>query len=128
MSAVEYVQRAAWWSRELTRLRSRGPGDTANAMRSIGREYGLTYATIWKLRYRPTSIKDIGISIYARLAFAYYPECERQRAKLAAQIEQSHPRIDPLVLAASQALVGQSAGSAPQSPLHAQGVVADDKD
>ncbi len=86
MSTVEYVDRAVWWSKELTRLRARGPGDIENAMRSLERDYGIDYWAIWRLRYRRGQIKDIGISIYARLEAAYYRECERQRAKLAREI------------------------------------------
>jgi hypothetical protein len=67
MSASAYVDQAVWWSKELTRFRSRGPGDTDNAMRAIERDYGLDYWLLWRLRYRRRQIKDIGVSIYARL-------------------------------------------------------------
>ena len=40
MSSVECVQQAASWSRKLTQMRARGPGDTDNAMRGIERDYG----------------------------------------------------------------------------------------
>ena len=49
-SPVAYVERAAWLSRELTRMKARGPGDTENAMRAIGRDYGVDYGIIWRLR------------------------------------------------------------------------------
>ena len=101
MSSAEYVERAAWWSRELTRFRARGPGDTENAMRAIEREYGLDYWFQWRLRYRFSDIKDIGVSVYARLEGAYFAECQRQKRKLEAQLEQTkaaHGPNHPLVV------------------------------
>jgi hypothetical protein len=82
MSANAYIEQAVWWSKELTRFRSRGPGDTDNAMRAIERDYGLDYWLLWRLRYRRRQIKDIGVSIYARLEAAYRAEVERQYDKL----------------------------------------------
>ncbi len=70
MSAAEYVDRAAQWSRDLTRFRSRGSGDLENAMRAIERDYGIDYWILWRLRYRKQSIKSLCVSIYARLAQA----------------------------------------------------------
>lgn len=58
-------------------------------MRSIERDYGLDYWTIWRLRYRLAQIKDIGVSVYARLEGAYFAECERQKRKLEAQLEKT---------------------------------------
>jgi post-segregation antitoxin (ccd killing protein) len=68
-------------------MRARGPGDTENAMRALERDYGIDYWTTWKLRYRLSQVKDIGVTIYARLEAAYYAECASQRRKLALQIE-----------------------------------------
>jgi transposase-like protein len=67
-------------------MRSRGPGDTENAMRSIAREYGVDYGTLWRLRYRRSSIKDIGVTVYMSLKAAYQAECERQLRKLKNEI------------------------------------------
>jgi hypothetical protein len=82
-----YVEQAATWSRELTRMRARGPGDTENAMRSLEDVYGISYGTTWKLRYRLSQVKDIGVETYAKIKAAYYAECANQRHKLALQIE-----------------------------------------
>lgn len=87
MSAGVFVERAAEISRELTRMRARGPGDTENAMRSIERDYGVDYWTIWRLRYRLSKIKDIGCEVYARLVAAYQSECEQQERLLAHELE-----------------------------------------
>jgi hypothetical protein len=87
MSDVAFVDEAVGWSRELTRMRARGPGDLENAMRSIEREYGIDYWTLWQLRYRRTQIRDIGVSIYMRLRDAYREECARQARKLMHEIE-----------------------------------------
>lgn len=87
MSTIEYVERAAWWSRELTRFRARGPGDTENAMRAIERDYAIDYWQLWRLRYRLSQIKDIGVSVYHRIEAAYHSECDSQRRKLELQCE-----------------------------------------
>jgi hypothetical protein len=114
MSAAEYVERAAWWSKELTRFRSRGPGDLENAMRAIEREYGLDYWLLWRLRYRRSQIKDIGISVYARLEAAYRAEVERQYDKLGDAIHNTRELVGdghPTVVAAA-AVVDAHRGTA----------------
>ena len=87
MSSVAYVEQAATWTRKLTQMRARGPGDTDNAMRSIERDYGIAHSTLWGLRYRPDRYRSIGAEIYARISAAYAAECERQVRKLAHEIE-----------------------------------------
>jgi hypothetical protein len=87
MSEAAYLDQAARWSKDLTRMKARGPGDTENAMRMIEREYGVDYWVIWRLRYRLHEIKDIGVSVYMKLANAYQSECERQARKLQQEIE-----------------------------------------
>ena len=86
MTAAEYLDEAAQWSKDLTRMHSRGPGDTENAVRSIAREYGVDYGTIWRLRYRRSSLRDIGVTVYMRLRAAYQAECRRQLRKLKNEI------------------------------------------
>jgi hypothetical protein len=85
MSEFAYIEEAAGWSRELTRMRARGPGDTENAMRAIERDYGINYWTLWQLRYKRQALKDIGIGIYTRIKAAWETERQRQYRKL--QIE-----------------------------------------
>lgn len=80
MSDAAYVDRAVTWSKELTRLRASGPGDTENAMRRVEREYGIDYGVLWALRYRKPS--DILTTWYFRLKAAYEAECDRQIRKL----------------------------------------------
>lgn len=82
-----FVQRAALVSRELTRMKSRGPGDIPNAMRQLEREYGLDYWLLWRLRYTISRIKDVPASAFARLEAAYRAECERQQRRLAHEIQ-----------------------------------------
>ncbi|MCA6114280.1 hypothetical protein J6524_04965 [Bradyrhizobium sp. WSM 1738] len=55
-------------------------------MRSIERDYGVDYGTMWRLRYRPASIRDIGVTAYMRLKAAYQAECKRQLGKLKHEI------------------------------------------
>ena len=118
MSAVEYVDRAAGWSRELTRMRARGPGDTENAMRSIERDYGLDYWIQWRLRYRPSQIKALCVSVYARLEAAYRAECERQRRRLEIEIEITKAKVGPHhpAVASSSTVVGEKEMGAEHAP------------
>jgi len=87
MSSAAYVERAAEMSRELTRMRTRGPGDIENAMRSLERDYGLDYWITWRLRYRLQQIKDISIGVFARIEAAYLAEHERQQRKHSIELE-----------------------------------------
>lgn len=107
MSDAAYLDDAERWSKDLTRMRSRGPGDLENAMRSIERDYGVDYWTLWRLRYRKSALRDIGVSAYMRLKAAYQAECERQMRKLQHEIEiteQVAGAAAPAVAAAKAAL------------------------
>lgn len=86
MSDAAYLDQAATWSKDLTRMRARGPGDTENAMRQIGREYGIDYGFLWSLRYRRERLRIMSISVYEKIASAYRAECERQMRKLQNEI------------------------------------------
>lgn len=109
MPQVAYLDNAERWSKDLTRMRARGPGDVDNAMRSIEREYGVDYWTLWKLRYRRSAIKDISVSIYMRLQSAYQAECEKQMRKLKHEIEitEAIAGADSDAVRAAKALVGE---------------------
>lgn len=85
VSDAVYVDHAVGWSKELTRMKSRGPGDLENTMRKIEREYGIDYGVLWALRYRKP--KAILTNWYFRLKAAYEAECERQRRKLQHEVE-----------------------------------------
>src|ERR1700730_7963512 len=86
MSDAAYLDQAQRWSKDLTRMKSRGPGDTENAMRLIEREYGIDYGFLWSLRYRRDRLRTISISVYESIATAYRSECERQMRKLKNEI------------------------------------------
>lgn len=86
MSDAAYLDQAATWSKDLTRMRARGPGDMENAMRSLERDYGIDYWFIWQLRYRRDRLKFLSVSVYDRLKAAYQAECERQMRKLKHEI------------------------------------------
>lgn len=113
MSDVAYVEQAVRWSKELTRLRSRQPGDLENAMRSVARDTGVDYWTLWQLRYRSNRLKDIGVGIYTRLHAAYLAECERQEAKLRheREITKATGGIAQILVSAADALAGQDLGT-----------------
>jgi len=110
MSSVAYVEQAADWSRKLTQMRARGPGDTDNAMRSIERDYGIAHSILWSLRYRPDRYRSIGAEIFARLRAAYAAECERQVRKLAHEISitKAIAGADEPAVVAAEALVDQA--------------------
>lgn len=106
-----YVEQAVRWSKELTRMRSRGPGDIENAMRSIERDYGVDYWTVWQLRYRPARVKDIGVSVFLRLKSALDTERARQMRRLQHDIEITKatvPHCD--LLDEAEAMVGTEDG------------------
>lgn len=86
MSDVAYLDQAAQWSKALTRMKARGPGDTDNAMRQIEREYGIDYGFLWSLRYRRDRLRIISKSVYDKIAGAYQAECGRQLRKLQHEI------------------------------------------
>jgi hypothetical protein len=64
---------------------TRGPGDTANAMRRIATRYGVPYSAQWALRYRPP--KRVWSDILKTLQAAHAAERERQLRKLAHDVE-----------------------------------------
>lgn len=86
MSDAAYLDQAATWSKDLTRMRARGPGDLENAMRSIERDYGVDYWFVWQLRYKRDRLKFISVSVYERIKAAYAAECQRQIQKLTHEI------------------------------------------
>ena len=112
MAQSAYLDEAARWSRDLTRMRSRGPGDTENAMRAVEREYGVDYGTIWRLRYRRSSLRDIGVTAYMRLKAAYEAECQRQLRKLKNEIATTEAACGAAsdLLDEAKALVRQNGG------------------
>lgn len=112
MSEAAFVQEAAHWSRELTRMRARGPGDADNALRGIEQEYGINYWTLWQLRYRLAAVKKISAGAYALIRAAYDAERQRQFAKLKREIEitEAVAGSDCDSVRAARALVGEGEG------------------
>jgi hypothetical protein len=109
MSDATYLDQATDWSKALTRMKARGPGDTENAMRQIEREYGIDYGFLWSLRYRRDRLKIISISVYEKIAGAYRAECERQMRKLQHEITitEAIAGSDSNAVRAAKALVGE---------------------
>lgn len=109
MSDAAYLDQAATWSKDLTRMKARGPGDTENAMRQIEREYGVDYGFLWSLRYRRERLRTISISAYESIRAAYRAECERQMRKLENEITRTEKIAGPdsRSVRAAKALAGQ---------------------
>jgi hypothetical protein len=109
MSDAAYLDQAAAWSKDLTRMKARGPGDTENAMRLIEREYGIDYGFLWSLRYRRERLRIISISVYEGIRAAYRAECERQMRKLGNELKRTEEAAgaDNRVVIAVRALVGK---------------------
>lgn len=110
MSDAAYVDQAVAWSKDLTRMKARGPGDTDNAMRQIEREYGVDYWFLWRLRYKRHLIRDIRVSIFMRLRNAYRAECERQMNRLRHEviITREIAGADHVAVVAAEAVVGEA--------------------
>jgi hypothetical protein len=115
MSDAAYLDQAAMWSKDLTRMKARGPGDTENAMRQIEREYGIEYGFLWSLRYRRDRLKIISLSVYEGIRAAYRAECERQMRKLENDIKRTEEIAGPdsNSVRAAKALVGPYVGKDP---------------
>jgi hypothetical protein len=95
MSDAAYLDQAAMWSKDLTRMKARGPGDTENAMRQIEREYGIDYGFLWSLRYRRERLRIISVSAYETIRAAYRAECERQMRKLENELKRTEEITGP---------------------------------
>jgi hypothetical protein len=110
MSDTAYLDQAAVWSKDLTRMKSRGAGDIENAMRQIEREYGIEYGFLWSLRYRRDRLRTISISVYEGIRAAYRAECERQMRKLEHEIVKTEQIAGPdsTAIRAAKALVGEA--------------------
>ncbi|RTE92298.1 hypothetical protein D6B98_15845 [Bradyrhizobium sp. LVM 105] len=115
MSDAAYLDQAAMWSKDLTRMRARGPGDTENAMRQIEREYGIDYGFLWSLRYRRERLRIISVSVYETIRAAYRAECERQLRKLENDLKKTEEiaGADSNAVCAAKAVVGPHLGKDP---------------
>jgi len=115
MSDAAYLDQAAMWSKDLTRMKARGPGDTENAMRSIAREYSIDYGFLWSLRYRRERLRIISVSVYETIRAAYRAECERQLRKLENEIARTEQiaGADSSAVRAAKAVVGPHVGKDP---------------
>jgi hypothetical protein len=109
VSGAAYIDAAQKWSKDLTRMKARGPGDTENAMRQIEREYGIDYGFLWSLRYRRDRLRTISISVYESIATAYRAECERQMRKLKNEIIETEKvaGADSAFVRSAKTLVGE---------------------
>jgi len=107
VSDAAYLDQAVAWSKDLTRMKARGPGDTENAMRQIERQYGVDYGFLWSLRYRRERLRTISISVYESIKAAYLAECAAQMRKLEHDIERTEEITGPdnAVVHAAKALL-----------------------
>lgn len=109
MSDAAYLDQAALWSKDLTRMKARGPGDIENAMRQIERQYGVDYGFLWSLRYRRERLRTISISVYEGIRAAYRAECAAQMRKLENEIRRTEEiaGADSAAVRAAKTLVGE---------------------
>lgn len=109
MSDAAYLDQAVIWSKDLTRMKARGPGDTENAIRQIEREYGIEYGFLWSLRYRRDRLRIISVSVYETIRAAYRTECARQIRKLENEIRLTEEiaGVDHAAVVSAKALVGE---------------------
>jgi hypothetical protein len=112
MSDAAYLDQAALWSKDLTRMKARGPGDTENAMRSVSREYNIDYGFLWSLRYRRDRLRIISVSVYETIRAAYRAECERQMRKLENELARTEKiaGADSSSVRAAKTLLGKDLG------------------
>ena len=101
------VSEAREWAKWLVQRETRGPGDLENAMRRIEARYGISFSTLWSLRYRPP--KDIFVSTYELLRSAYLAEHEKQERLLRheREITKAKSRIGAALVRASSSLAGE---------------------
>ncbi|GJE29761.1 hypothetical protein [Methylobacterium organophilum] len=92
------ITRAQLFAADLLRFETRGPGDTANAMRRVAQRAAVPFSKLWALRYRPP--KAVASHILSALEAAHAREVERQLRKLAHDAEitariagPSHPAV-----------------------------------
>ena len=109
MSDAAFLDQATAWSKDLTRMKARGPGDTENAMRQIERQYGVDYGFLWSLRYRRERLRTISISVYESIRAAYLAECAAQMRKLKDDFEKTEKAVGPgnRVVVAVRTMVGE---------------------
>ena len=106
------VEDARAMAKHLVNREAKGPGDTENAMRRIEARYGVSFATLWGLRYRAP--KDMMASAYFRLQAAYQAECERQMRRLEHELEITKAKAgaaSPLGSPGSETTCGIPSGS-----------------
>lgn len=110
------VMRARSAFDDLLRFETRGPGDTANAMRRIATRAAVPFGKLWALRYRPP--KEIASHVLARIEAAHAAECERQLRRLAHDVEitasvagSAHPAV-----AEAETVLRAASGPAPRRP------------
>lgn len=114
MSDAAFLDQAAAWSKDLTRMKARGPGDIENAMRQIERQYGVDYGFLWSLRYRRDRLRIISISVYESIRAAYRAECAAQMRKLEHDLKRTEEIAGPdsSAVRAAKALLRQNMGEA----------------
>ena len=104
MNPGTYVEEARLWADTLIARETRGPGDTANALRRVARRAGVSQAALFALRYR--NPKRIWADVHGALRRAYLAECERQMRKLEHEITIARGAgVDDADLRALEALV-----------------------
>lgn len=69
MSPIALTADARLKFRALVKDEAQGPGDWLNAVRRLAHHYGVPYAKLWAVLYKPP--KDISASVYLAITEAY---------------------------------------------------------
>lgn len=88
MTDASYIEDAASWTADIVRWKSRGAGDTDNALRAGARESGTSYSLWRKLRYEKHRVAGIYHDQFEKLRNYYVAQCERQEAIAARKREE----------------------------------------
>lgn len=103
----EATEKASW----LVGQEVRGPGDVENAMRRLEMKFGIPYAALWALRYRPP--KSVVTELFVRICEAHEIERASQRKRFNDEDAITHPKtwFGETIARAARTLVREKDGT-----------------
>lgn len=86
LRAAQLLKEARDWADDITLAEMRDPGESLEAIwRRVEAKYGIPYGTMWSLRWRFNSLKDIAGSLYFMLHDVHALIDHRRSARAAHQ-------------------------------------------